>query len=118
MEWKLLNDQVTIYDSCKANTNNFTSQFPPNPTRSMSDFGEDHEYSLGDISCVSPKCRISRQEQNCGPEEEPPTSTNHHEKSLLRQYLVDKPDGELRRILRVITSNNGWLRIPEFMDEK
>jgi hypothetical protein len=65
-----------------------------------------------------PKCNISTQEQNCGPAEEFPKRLIHPDKYRLRQYLVDEPDAELRRILHLIRHQNRPLRNPEFMDQK
>jgi hypothetical protein len=34
--------------------------------------------------------------------EEPPRNTKHPDRSFLRQYLVEKPDPELRPVLHLI----------------
>jgi hypothetical protein len=56
------------------------------------------EQTVDDVLGVPPKCNIRTQEENCGPREEPPRSTNHHDKSPLRRYLSDNPDAEPRLI--------------------
>jgi hypothetical protein len=51
--------------------------------------------------------------QNCGPAEELQKSSNHCDKHPLRQYLIDKSDPELRRIVHLIKLQKG-----PFRDEK
>jgi hypothetical protein len=48
--------------------------------------------------------------------EEPSRSTNYPEQYSLRQYLIDKPDPELRPILHLIRHQNCTSRSPGFMD--
>jgi hypothetical protein len=62
--------------------------------------------NLADIQGVSPECSISTQQQNGGQMEEPPRSTNYPDKYSLIQYLVDKPDPELRPVLHLIGLQN------------
>jgi hypothetical protein len=45
---------------------------------------------------------MSTQEQNCGPAEKFSKRVIHPDKYCLRQYLVDEPDPELRRILHLV----------------
>jgi hypothetical protein len=42
----------------------------------------------------------------------------HPDKYCLRQYLVDEPDPEPRRILHLIRTQNRPFRNPECMDQK
>jgi hypothetical protein len=64
------------------------------------------------------KCSISTQEQNCSPTEESPKRLIHPDKYHLREYLVDKPNPELRRIFRLIRLQNRLSKNPEFMDPR
>jgi hypothetical protein len=50
--------------------------------------------------------------------EEFPKRLINADKYRLRQYLVDEPDPELRRILHLIRHQNRPLRNPELMDQK
>jgi hypothetical protein len=64
------------------------------------------------------KCNISTQEQNCGPAEECPKRSIHPDKYHLRQYLVDKPNPELRPVLHLIGNQNHRFSDVEVMDHK
>jgi hypothetical protein len=64
------------------------------------------------------KCIISTQEQNCGPPEEFAKRLIHPDKYLLRQYLVDESDPELRRILHLMRHQNRAFRDSEDIDRK
>jgi hypothetical protein len=70
---------------------------------------------------VSPEIRLTHarpKEQNCGPANKFPKRFIHLDKYRLRQYLVDKPDPELRRILHLVRHYNRQFRDSEGMDEK
>jgi hypothetical protein len=71
-----------------------------------------------EISGVPQKCSISTSEQNCGPAEELPMNMIHPDKYTLRQYLVDKPDAEMKRILHIIRHQNHQLGNPTFRDQR
>jgi hypothetical protein len=77
-----------------------------------------HESVISRNRCVPPKYSISIWEQNCGPAEELSRSMIHPDRYPLRQYLVDEPDRELRRILHLIRHQNRPSMNPEFMDNK
>jgi hypothetical protein len=57
-------------------------------------------------------------EMDCGRSEEPPMRTKHHDRYSFRQYLVDEPDPDLRRILHLTTHQNRPSRNSEFIDQK
>jgi hypothetical protein len=50
--------------------------------------------------------------------EEPPRSTNHPDKYALGEYLVEKPDPELRPVLHVTRHQNSTGKSPGFMDQR
>jgi hypothetical protein len=70
------------------------------------------------LSGVPPDFRISTQQQNGDQMEEPPWSTNYPDKYSLSQFLVDKPDPELRPVLEFISHQKYTFRSPGFMDQR